>query len=116
MRNRGRTKLTFQRKIDGDDGFGTVIKGAGGWGEDFDIGVSLTPLTGREAEINGAVQGVQVYACEVRTHYVLSTVKIDVTWRAVDQSTGRVFNINTVAPSDSDFRFTRITLTTGEPT
>lgn len=114
MRNRGRTRITFQKPIDGDDGFGPN-PAAGGWGEDIDIGVLLTPSRGREEEINGAVQGRQSYDCEIRAHYAFSEPKIDTTWRAVHAETGRTFNVYAIAQKDSDFRWVKVTLTAGEP-
>lgn len=114
MRNRGRTKLRFQKPEIGDDGFGPN-PAAGGWSEGIDIGVLLTPSRGREAEFNGAVEGRQSYDCEIRAHYALSNPKIDSTWRAVEVLTGRVFNVSAIAQKDSDFRWVRVTLTAGEP-
>jgi head-tail adaptor len=114
VRNRGRTKLKFQKPQLGDDGFGSNTA-AGGWGDDINIGVLLMPSRGNEAEFNGAVEGRQTYDCEIRAHYAFSNPKIDTTWRAVHEETGRVFNISAVAQKDSDLRWVKLTITVGEP-
>lgn len=115
MRQRGRTRLTFQKPIPGNDGFG-LNTAAGGWGDDIDIGVSLTPARGVESEVNGAVTSVQVYSCEIRSHYVLSGPRINTKWRAVDAQTGRTFNVSAVAQKDDDYRWMKVTLSDGDPT
>lgn len=114
MRKRGRTRLTFQKPLPGNDGFGSFPT-AGGWGEDIDIGVNLRPLRGNEAEQNGAVQGRQSYECEIRIHYIENSPGIDKTWRAVDAARNVTFNISSISRSDEDFRFYKVVITDGEP-
>lgn len=114
MRNRGRTKLRFQPRTEGSDGFGPNPS-AGGWGEGIEIGVLLKPSRGVEAESNGARIAEQSYTVEIRTLYVDSGPKINATWRAVDETRGLTYNISAVALVDADFRWTRVTLVLGDP-
>lgn len=114
MRKRGRTRLKFQPPEAGNDGFGPN-PAAGAWGDGVDIGVSLTPRRGTEAETNGVVTGEQIYECEVRAAYILGAFAINTTWRATEVITGRTFNIVAVAlPNDDAPRWARITLTEGQ--
>lgn len=113
MRNRGRTRLSFQQPAEANDGFG-VIPGAG-WGEGTSIGVSLKPTRGTETERNGTVSGLQLYECEIRYHYAYGhSANIDTTWRATDAVNGRVFNVLSVAQKDDDFRWVKVVLALGE--
>lgn len=113
MRNRGRTRLRFQKPIPGNDGFGPN-PAAGGWGEDLEVGVNLRPLRGTQALDAAVVSSTQIYECEVRSHYCQLPDGISTTWRAVDVVTGSEFNVIAVAQRDDDYRWTRVTIVRGE--
>lgn len=84
-----RTKLAFQKRATGDDGFGTVISG------DFETVffdyAELTPRFGAEAVIAGRLQGVQPYTIKIRAH--TNARLVDATWRAVNARDGTVYSI-----------------------
>lgn len=109
MRNRGRTRLRFQPKTAGNDGFGPNPS-AGGYGEGVAIGVLLKPASGKEQLENGVVASEQAYTIEVRSSYFEGEGAIDATWRVRDEAKGVTYNIVAIAANDLDYRWTRVTI------
>lgn len=84
--------LSFQRKGDADDGFGTIIPGAGPFAEVFHAVARLTPLRGgTETIVAGRLAGVQPYTCTFRSHPAARDATTD--WRIVDLRTNKIYQV-----------------------
>jgi SPP1 family predicted phage head-tail adaptor len=91
-----RAKITFQRRIETDDGYGNPISGA--WSDEFTVRARLMPKMGTEPVIASRMQGVQPYLMIIRSS--TSTRLITPAWRAVNARSGVVYEIRAVANPD----------------
>lgn len=92
---------SFQRKTDVDDGFGTVVPGAGPFAEVFKSAGAMTPMRGSEAVVAGRLAGIQPYVLRIRSNADARLVTTD--WRVVDVRTSRVYQIQSPT-SDADMK------------
>lgn len=104
--------LSLQKKADGDDGFGTVIPGAGAWEEQAKASAQMSPLTrgAGEAVTNARLTGVQPYVARIRSTSV--TRLMDNTWRAVDRN-GKIYDVTAVADPFGDNHWLDVMMTQG---
>ena len=84
-----RSRLNFQRRIAGDDGFGTPTVGE--YSTVFTDAAEIIPRMGSEAVMGARLQGLQPVTIRVRSH--AATRGLDATWRAVDARTGEIYAI-----------------------
>jgi head-tail adaptor len=84
-----RSKLDFQRRAVGDDGYGNEVVGE--FATIFTDAAELIPRLGSEGVMGSRLQGLQPYTIRVRSH--TSTRSVDATWRALDTRTGAVYAI-----------------------
>lgn len=105
-----RQKVKFQRRREGEDGFGNPV---GGW-EDLGIvrAASLTPTRGGEAVEAGRVAGTALWDCWVRSDSGTRTLLNGD--RAVDaRDETRTFNIAFVGDMDGDRAWLLLQLKSG---
>lgn len=87
---------SFQKRGDLDDGFGTIVPGAGPFAEVFKAAGSLLPARGgSEAITAGRLAGRQVYYFTFRSHVLARTVTTD--WQIVDVRTAKIYKIKSPA-------------------
>ncbi|MCO6423834.1 head-tail adaptor protein [Sinorhizobium meliloti] len=84
-----RSKLNFQQRTVGDDGFGNEI--VGDFATVFTDAAEIIPRMGSEAVMGARLQGLQPVTIRVRSH--VATRDLDATWRAVDARSGAVYAI-----------------------
>lgn len=84
-----RARLHFQRRAEGDDGFGNTV--TGDFATVFTDAAEVIPRMGSEAVMSARLQGLQPVTIRVRSH--TATRAIDATWRAVDARSGAVYAI-----------------------
>lgn len=85
-----RHRLTFQRRMPLDDGYGNEV--AGPWVDEFSCAAQLVAGRGREAVEASALTGVQGWTIKVRDWRKTAMVTTD--WRIVNaRNTDQVFNI-----------------------
>ena len=77
------TRMAFQQKTVGDDGFGGAA--AGPYATVFEEFAEIIPRLGTEPVLASRLQGIQPVTLRVRSN--LRTRTIDATWRAVVGST-----------------------------
>lgn len=78
-----RERLQWQRRGDGDDGFGNTIPGVGPWETQFTTEAAVTPAGAGDEVAQGArFEGVQPYTVTVR--YFPSIDDVTTAWRLVD--------------------------------
>ena len=92
---------SFQRKTDVDDGFGTVVPGAGPFAEVFKAAGKLAPLRGSESVVAGRLAGNQPYVLQIRSHAAARTITTD--WQVVDVRSGAVYRVKSPI-SDADMK------------
>lgn len=104
-------RVTFQRRIETDDGAGNVESD---WVTQFDEPCRLVVRNGSEAVIAARLTGVQPFSMTVR--YSARTAAITPAWRAVNARTGEVYNIATVANVDERGAWLEMLVTAGVAT
>ena len=83
-----RSKLQFQKRAVGDDGFGNEV--VGDFETVFTDAAELIPRMGTESVMGARLQGLQPLTIRVRSH--TKTRALDATWRAVGRE-GEVYEI-----------------------
>jgi head-tail adaptor len=104
-----RERLRFERRSEADDGYGNV---AGAW--DVIIGplwARLEPQTGSEDVLSDRVSGVQT--AEITVRWSRDAADIQPQDRAVDERTGRTWNVISVANNDERHRYLNILASAG---
>ncbi|RVO54352.1 head-tail adaptor protein [Sinorhizobium meliloti] len=84
-----RSKLYFQQRTVGDDGFGGLA--AGEYATVFADSAEITPRLGSEPVMAQRLQGGQPVTIRVRSH--TATRSVDASWRAVDARSGAIYAI-----------------------
>ncbi|MEZ2132471.1 MULTISPECIES: head-tail adaptor protein [unclassified Sinorhizobium] len=84
-----RSRLLFQQRTTGDDGFGNPV--TGDFATVFEDSAEIIPRMGSEAVMGARLQGLQPVTIRVRSH--VATRGLDSTWRAVDARSGAVYSI-----------------------
>lgn len=84
-----RSRLNFQQRTIGDDGFGGTVTGP--FQTVFTDGAEIIPRMGSEPVLASRLQGVQPVTIKVRSH--AATRALDATWRAVDARSGAIYAI-----------------------
>lgn len=92
-----RSRLHFQRRSAGDDGFGTPT--VGDFATVFTDAAEIIPRMGSEPVMGARLQGLQPVTIRVRSH--AATRGLDATWRAVDSRSGAIYAI-TSPPVNTD--------------
>jgi head-tail adaptor len=108
-----REVMNFQRRGDGDDGFGNVLPGVGPWETIFQAPARVHILRGGEAVMNGRLAGTRTVAITIRWEPAADTM--NAAWRAVDARRGTEYNISTVEP-DEVYAFITFLAVAGVPT
>lgn len=85
-----RHKMAFQKRGDGNDGFGNSVPGTGPFETEFSTWAALRPLRGSEAVMADRLSGRQPYVLTVR--YSTHTAGVTPAWRIVDAN-NRVYAI-----------------------
>lgn len=93
---RMRSRLQFQQRTPGDDGFGAPT--VGGFATFFEDYAEIIPRMGSEAVMASRLQGLQPVTIVVRSSN--RTRALDATWRAVGRN-GEIYSI-TSPPVNSD--------------
>lgn len=83
-----RSRLHFQKRAVGDDGFGNEV--VGDFETVFTDAAEIIPRMGAEAVMGARLQGLQPVTIRVRSH--TQTRSVDATWRAVGRE-GEVYSI-----------------------
>lgn len=104
-------RVTFQRRIETDDGLGNVESG---WVDQFDEPCRLVFRTGSEPVIAARLSGVQPFSMTVRSSD--RTRSVTPAWRAVNAHTGVEYNIATVANVDERNQWLELLVTSGVAT
>lgn len=94
IRNAGalRERLHFQKRLDGDDGWGNPVSGAGEWVTQFTAYAGLRPLRGSEAVMADRLDGLQPYVVTIR--HQRAALDVTSSWRLVDaRNPNRTFAI-----------------------
>lgn len=105
-----RQLLLFQRRGEGDDGYGNVQTD---WQDVFESAAELIPQKGGESVIAARLTGTQPYI--VRIPSSSAARQVTPAWRAVDKrDPSRVFNITTVSNNDQKNRMIDMMATQGE--
>lgn len=94
-----RNLLHFQKRGDGDDGYGNTIPESGPFATVFTAAAQLIPLRGSETVISARLTGVQPFACTIRQF--AAALDVTASWQAIDARTGTVYQIKS-PPSDPD--------------
>lgn len=84
-----RSRLHFQQRTTGDDGYGGII--VGDFATVFTDAAEIIPRMGSETVMGARLQGLQPVTIRVRSH--VATRALDATWRAVDARSGAVYAI-----------------------
>lgn len=84
-----RSRLRFQQRAIGDDGFGAPT--VGDFATVFEDAAEIIPRMGSEAVMASRLQGLQPVTIRVRSS--TQTRGLDATWRAVDARSGAVYSI-----------------------
>lgn len=84
-------RVAFDKRIDGDDGYGNVVSG---WAEQFQCRAAFRHLRGGETVIASRLQGTHIQVITVRSSSQTRAITPD--WRVRDVRTGDVFNIRDV--------------------
>ncbi|MDW9416420.1 head-tail adaptor protein [Sinorhizobium medicae] len=84
-----RSRLHFQQRTTGDDGYGGII--VGDFATVFTDAAEIIPRMGSEAVLGARLQGLQPVTIRVRSH--VATRALGATWRAVDARSGAVYAI-----------------------
>jgi len=84
-----RSRLHFQRRTVGDDGFGTPT--VGDFTTVFTDAAEIIPRMGSEAVMGARLQGLQPVTIRVRSH--AATRALDAAWRAVNARTGEIYAV-----------------------
>ncbi|MDX0752925.1 head-tail adaptor protein [Sinorhizobium medicae] len=84
-----RSRLHFQQRAVGDDGYGNPVTGE--FATVFTDAAEIIPRMGTEAVMGARLQGLQPVTVRVRSH--VATRSLDATWRAVDARSGAVYAI-----------------------
>ncbi|RVO41362.1 head-tail adaptor protein [Sinorhizobium meliloti] len=92
-----RSRLHFQQRTIGDDGFGNTT--VGDFATVFTDPAEIIPRMGSEAVMGARLQGLQPVTIRVRSH--VATRAVDATWRAVDARSGAEYAI-TSPPVNTD--------------
>jgi head-tail adaptor len=109
-----RERIHFQKRGDSDDGFGTVIVGAGPFVTLFTEPARLKPGLGSETIIASRLEGIQPYTVTVRSSS--RTRDVTTAWQLVDaRNAGRVFNIKSIVNPDEHARYIDLVVVEGEP-
>lgn len=90
--------LEFQKRTDGDDGYGGAIPGTGPFATVFTASASLTPLRGSEPVMADRLQGVRPYVCRIRNSNAARA--ITTAWQVVDRN-GTIYQVKE-PPADPD--------------
>lgn len=77
------TRMAFQHRTTGDDGFGSIV--VGDFATVFEEYAEIIPRMGTEPVLASRLQGIQPVTLRVRSNSRTRT--IDATWRAVAGST-----------------------------
>ncbi|MGF9567483.1 head-tail adaptor protein [Neorhizobium sp. BT27B] len=91
-----RGTFEFQRKTDGNDGFGGVIPGAGPLVTVFTAAGRFEVRTGDEMVINNLPRGVSTVEVTIRQRPATKTV--NTTWVIRDKRSGRSYNVKMMKP------------------
>jgi hypothetical protein len=102
--------FAFQKRGDGDDGFGTV-PGAGPFATVFSAHCRFVVRSGDEIVINNVPRGVRTAEITTRSH--AGSKAVNTTWQAVDSS-GAIFAIRLVKPTEKG-DFITFTVEEGKP-
>lgn len=95
-----RDRLHFQKRGDGDDGWGNPIPGGGDWATQFTQSAHLRPRTGGEEVTAARLGGRQPYVVTVRNTAAMR--EITTNWRLVDvRDASRVLSVLS-PPTDPD--------------
>ena len=92
-----RSKLNFQQRTVGDDGYGNEV--TGDFATVFTDAAEIMPRMGSEAVMGARLQGLQPVTIKVRSH--VATRTLDATWRAIDARSGAIYAI-TSPPVNTD--------------
>ncbi|ABR60177.1 head-tail adaptor protein [Sinorhizobium medicae] len=84
-----RSRLHFQQRAVGDDGYGNPVTGE--FATVFTDAAEIIPRMGTEAVMGARLQGLQPVTIRLRSH--VATRSLDATWRAVDSRSGAVYAI-----------------------
>lgn len=84
-----RSRLHFQRRLAGDDGYGNPV--TGDFATVFTDAAGIIARMGTEAVMGARLQGLQPVTIRVRSHS--ATRSLDATWRAVDARSGAVYSV-----------------------
>lgn len=88
--------VTFQRRLDSDDGLGNPQSGP--WTDQLTEPCRLMPKLGGEGVFASRLQQTQPFIMTVRSS--TRTRAIDGSWRAVNARTGETYNIKTNVNAD----------------
>jgi head-tail adaptor len=95
-----RERLHFQRRVNGNDGMGGTIPGAGAFATVFTVSAGLRPRTGGEAVTAARLDGRQPFIVTVR--WARHMLDVTTAWQLVDaRNSNRVLNIVS-PPADPD--------------
>lgn len=96
-----RDRFHFQKRSDADDGFGTVLPGAGPFVTQFTLNIALDARRGTETVIASRLQGVQPYFVTAR--WSVQLLGITNAWQLVSarENDTRVLNVVSI-PADPD--------------
>lgn len=97
-----RERLDAQSRVDGDDGWGNPLPGAGDFATQFTVSAAMRPRTGGESVDAARLGGQQPYVVTVRN--TAQTRSITTAWQLKDaRDESRVFAV-TSPPADPDGR------------
>lgn len=105
-----RERLSFQRRLAVDDGYGNPV--SGDWTEQFTCAARIQPLKGGEGVQAARLSGTQPVILAIRLS--VAARQVTTSWRAVDVRRGTIYNLTSLANMDERGAMLEILAVSGE--